>query len=115
MTRQNAARTLSVSGKQPDRRKAARRRVQTFAVLETMKGDRIEGELADLSMLGCAVKAPVDTLGIGRFVSFGIKGEPSLQGIVRWVRDGTAGIEFLQPVPTELTAYQKLINRTYAA
>jgi hypothetical protein len=115
MTRQNAARTLSVSGKQPDRRKAARRRVKTDAVLETMKGDRIEGVIADLSMLGCAVKGPIDDLGISRFVSFAIKGEPPLQGIVRWVRDGSAGIEFLQPVPSELAGYHKLINRTYAA
>jgi hypothetical protein len=57
--------------------------------------------LSDISTHGCCVCGAVEGLRNGSFISLRLGQEAPLQGIVRWVRDAAAGIEFLRPLTRE--------------
>ncbi len=75
------------------------------------RGDVGVARLADVSLHGCSLHIADSLLRVGGFVSIGIGGQPQLQAIVRWIRDGMAGMEFLAPIPAERTEWHELMNR----
>jgi len=97
----------------PERRREGRTKARYRAVLQFSDGAGGDVELADISMHGCSVRSETEDLRIGRFVSIGIDAEPMLQAVIRWVRDGTAGMEFLRPIPPERDEWHELMDMPF--
>ncbi|MCX7864651.1 MAG: PilZ domain-containing protein [Novosphingobium sp.] len=97
----------------PERRRELRVPTRSRAVLMLSPDETIEVELADISMHGCCIKASAAGLRIGRFISIGIDGNPMLQAVIRWVRDGAAGMEFVRPIPSERIEWHALIETPF--
>ena len=64
----------------------------------------------NVSPHGCNIKGDADWLRMGSFVGVSLGAGQPLQAIVRWLRDGSAGLEFLRPVPADNAPWQELIN-----
>ena len=79
-------------------RRADRRAVSSNVVVQSNNGDRIGGQLRDISAYGCNLVCDADWLRIGRFISLRLSKEWTIQAIVRWTRDGATGVEFLRPI-----------------
>ena len=98
-----------------DRRRETRHPARASARLNSSRGESAEVLLADVSTHGCAVTIEQPWLRPGAFVSIaiaqgqGLQARP-LQAIVRWVREGSAGMEFLAPIPTDLTEWHELMG-----
>ncbi len=97
----------------PNRRKEARYSAWIDAILESSHGDKAEVQLSEISLHGCRAKSDDAWLRTGSFVSIDIDGAQTLQAIVRWVRDGYAGMEFLRPVPPECRGWHDLMDMPY--
>ena len=94
----------------PNRRKAARTMVQVGATVSSSHGQSAAMTIANISVHGCNITGEPAWLRLGGFVTVSLpKGEP-MQAIVRWVRDGSAGLEFLRPVPPGHTEWHELIS-----
>lgn len=96
----------------------ARRRERRFetwfdATLETAHGDRADIRIAEVSLHGCRIKGDMDWIHTGAFVSIAAEGGRKLQAIIRWVREGSAGMEFLRPVPQECTEWHDLMDAPF--
>jgi len=98
-----------------ERRKVSRYPAEVTALLRAASGAEAIVRLADVSTHGCNVRGEVAWLRTGIFVSIGFDEEPPLQAIVRWMRDGAAGMEFLRPVPRERKEWHALINSPFGA
>ena len=94
----------------PGRRKAARAIVQVGASITSVRGDSAAVTINNVSTHGCNIKGDAKWLRIGSCVGVSLEGSQPLQAIVRWLRDGSAGLEFLRPVSPQNTAWQELIN-----
>lgn len=94
----------------PDRRRELRFTAWHDAILESSQGHRDNVLVADISMHGCSVRSEASWLKPGCFVSLGLNESQMLQAVVRWVRDGAAGMEFLRPVPSDHSDWQDLID-----
>ena len=94
----------------PSRRKAARSIVHVGASVTSAHGDSAKVTINNVSTHGCNVTGDADWMRMGSFVGVGLEGSQPLQAIVRWMRDGTAGLEFLRPVPADNAAWHELIN-----
>lgn len=97
----------------PKRRKVARQPVWAQATLSTSDGESCEVSLTDISTHGLRVSGVEAWPRTGQFVGVSIEGEPPLQAIVRWVRDGEAGMEFLRPIPSDRTEWHALIEAPF--
>jgi hypothetical protein len=97
----------------PDRRRELRVPAGYQAILEFSEGDSNKVSLADISTHGCCVRSEAEGMRIGRFVSIGIDDGQMLQAVVRWVRDGAAGMEFLRPIPPERSEWHELIEMSF--
>jgi len=93
-----------------NRRKARRHRTCVEAMVQSSHGEEAGAILADVSMFGCCVSADAAWLRLGCFVSIALAGNPGLQAIVRWTRDGSAGMEFLRPIPPEREEWHDLMD-----
>ena len=82
----------------PRTRKVARLPSSADATIVSANGDNMRIRLSDISTHGCCVCGSVEGLRNGSFISLRLGQEAPLQGIVRWVRDQAAGIEFLRPL-----------------
>jgi hypothetical protein len=96
----------------------SRRREPRFAtwfdaVLENAHGDNASVLLAEVSLHGCRIRAEEPWLRTGAFVTIGIEDGARLQAIVRWVRDGAAGMEFLRPIPSECSEWHDLMDAPF--
>lgn len=69
--------------------------------------------LAEVSLHGCRVRAEEPWLRTGAFVSISIEDGARLQAIVRWVREGAAGMEFLRPIPDHCSQWHDLMEEPY--
>ncbi|PLK25689.1 PilZ domain-containing protein [Novosphingobium sp. TH158] len=97
-TRATATRGKSASSRAFVERKAARSKVRAIASITSVDGKREGARLRDISTLGCAIRSEADWVRTGGIVSISLgRGKP-VDGIVRWTRDGAAGIEFLRPL-----------------
>ena len=83
---------------QPDRRRAARQRAHGEIEIASSAGETATAQVNDVSPYGCNLNTDANWLRLGRFVTLGA-GERAVQAIVRWSRDGVAGVEFLRPIP----------------
>jgi hypothetical protein len=79
-------------------RKVDRRPVTGMVIIQSNNGDRTTGRLRDISTYGCNLACDADWLRMGRFISLRLAKDWTIQAIVRWTRDGIAGIEFLRPI-----------------
>ncbi len=64
-------------------------------------GDSCKADLGDVSVFGCALQTTAEWLRVGMFGSIGLSNDWTIQAIVRWSRDGRAGVEFLRPISEE--------------
>jgi hypothetical protein len=79
-------------------RKVDRRPVSGKVIVQSNNGDRTTSRLRDISTYGCNLACDADWLRMGRFISLRLAQDWTIQAIVRWTRDGIAGIEFLRPI-----------------
>lgn len=93
-----------------DRRRETRHPAWASAHIANSAGQSQGVALADVSEHGCAIKGDAGWLRTGGFVSIRIGEQPSLQGIIRWIRDGAAGMEFLRPIPPERIEWHDLMD-----
>jgi hypothetical protein len=82
----------------PQTRRATRLRSQTRAVIKSSHGDRGKALIHDVSVHGCCLDTDATWLRMGQFVALRLSNDWSIQAIVRWFRDGRAGVEFLRPI-----------------
>lgn len=93
------------------RRTAPRVAKQVSAQISALDGTSAVGSVGDVSAQGCSVLCAADWLRSGRFVSIGLGEGPALQAVVRWVRGGLAGLEFLRAVPSDRRDWRALMDR----
>lgn len=74
------------------------------------RGLTAEAELNDLSVHGVRIASEAEWLRIGQFVSITLAEEPPVQAIVRWMREGEAGMEFLRPISSDRKAWRNLMD-----
>jgi hypothetical protein len=80
------------------RRKAARQPFSGKVVIGSTLNESSVGTLGNISPFGCNVISSADWLRMGRVVSLNVGQRRTIQAIVRWTRDGSAGLEFLRPI-----------------
>jgi len=95
-----------------------RRREQRFSALfdaeiSNSHGDSATALIAEVSLHGCRIQTDAKWLKAGAFISIRIEDSPSLQAIVRWIRDGSAGMEFLRPIPAQRREWHDLMDSGY--
>ncbi len=95
-----------------------RRREPRFATwfdahIENARGDSAKVLLAEVSMHGCRIQADQAWLRVGGFVAIRIENGEALPAIVRWVREGAAGMEFLRPIPAEYSEWHDLMDAPF--
>jgi len=93
-----------------DRRRERRFAARALASLRSSRGESADIAIIDVSTHGCAVMARDGLLRAGSFVTIGLGENPELAAIVRWVRDGTAGMEFLAPIPPDRAEWHDLME-----
>ena len=81
-----------------ERRIAERKPFNGKVVIESNLGDRTVATVRNISPFGCNLRSDAEWLKLGRFITLRLSVERSIQAIVRWVRDGSAGVEFLRPI-----------------
>lgn len=96
-----------------ERRREPRYAAGAAATLKSAQGDSDDVQLIDASMHGCSVQCDAGWLRIGRFVSISIEERPALEAVIRWLRDGTAGMEFLRPIPPDREEWQDLLDMPF--
>ncbi|HMP56643.1 MAG TPA: PilZ domain-containing protein [Novosphingobium sp.] len=96
------------------RRKTERVTAQAEAWLASMQGDGMTVWLGDASTHGCSVRCAAPWLRTGRFVTITLGEEAAVQAIVRWTRDGVAGMEFLRPIEPSMREWNRLIEQPFA-
>lgn len=97
----------------PKRRKVARNAAWATATVSSANGDSSEVSLADISTHGLRISGVDAWLRTGQFVSITLDREQPLRAIVRWVRDGEAGMELLRPIPGDRAEWHALINSPF--
>ena len=93
-----------------ERRRSIRHTVWALATMTCPRGRTADAELTDLSLHGVRIASEAEWLRIGQFVSITLEEEPPVQAIVRWMRDGEAGMEFLRPIPSDRKAWRSLMD-----
>ena len=83
----------------PLTRKAARRPARGMVGVRSSHGDQTVAELHDFSAFGCNIVSAAAWLRIGSFITLRLSDEHTAQAIVRWIRAGSCGVEFLRPLP----------------
>lgn len=83
----------------PLTRRAERHAARADIMVQSNHGDSTAARLNDISSYGCNVLTEAEWMRCGMFVSIALTAERSVQAIVRWVRGGSCGVEFLRPIP----------------
>ncbi len=96
-----------------DRRREPRFATRIDARLLSSTGQETNVQLAEVSLHGCRITISEPWLRNGMFVSIGLGDEPMLEAIVRWVRGGDAGMEFLWPIPPERREWHELADMAF--
>ena len=73
-------------------RREPRYRTSAHARLFPAGGEIAQVILADVSAQGCCVRCPAGTLRVGQFIGIALDEEQPLQAVIRWLRDGAAGL-----------------------
>ncbi|MGH6787849.1 MAG: PilZ domain-containing protein [Novosphingobium sp.] len=85
------------SASQPDRRRIERHTARGEIGIASSSGERASAHVNDVSAYGCNLESGAAWLRSGRFITLHA-GERAIQAVVRWAREGTAGVEFLRPI-----------------
>jgi hypothetical protein len=96
-----------------NRRREPRYATWFDAQIENARGDSARIQLAEVSLHGCRISADQPWLRVGGFISISIDQGAKLQAIVRWVRDGAAGMEFLHAIPPECSEWHDLMDAPF--
>lgn len=64
----------------------------------TNSGLRDAGELSDISSEGCCLRVPGLYFRVGTRLLLRPEGIEALSGVVRWIKDDVAGVEFDRPI-----------------
>lgn len=83
------------------------------ARIDNGRGESVNVLLAEVSLHGCRIQADEPWLRVGGFLSIRIEQGAQLQAIVRWVRDGAAGMEFLRPIPADCGEWHDLMDAPF--
>lgn len=98
-----------------DRRRELRVPTRYSARLQSSRGEIEPAMVADVSLHGCCLNTSAQWLKSGSFVAIGLgEDSPTLAAIVRWVREGSAGMEFLRPIPSDRSEWHDLIDMPLA-
>lgn len=99
---------------EPDTTENRRREPRYNAVYDVtvtnMLGKNAPALLIDISMHGACVRSDAVWLRPGSFIKIAIAEDDRLEAVVRWVRDGSAGMEFLNPVGADREAWFALMD-----
>lgn len=87
--------THSVAG---EKRRVVRKASNVDVTMKSAQGEETPVVLGDISSHGCSVGRNADWLKQGVFVWLQAGGEAAVIGIVRWIREDAAGIEFVRPL-----------------
>ena len=82
-------------------RRVERRPASAAVLVQSSHGDHAKARLRDISIYGCNVLCDAAWLRMGLFLSIRPADSEPIQAIVRWVRDGSCGVEFLRAIPHE--------------
>ena len=94
----------------PARRKAQRKLADAAVLVSSTSGQDATARIGDASTHGCSLVIDAEWLRAGRFVALRLDDADPLQAVVRWVRDGRAGLEFLRPLPPVPGPWQDLAD-----
>ena len=84
-----------------DRRRTqriARQSADSVVSVTASSGEQTNAAVRNVSIHGCNLQSDEAWLRLGRFITIALSAERAVQGIVRWVRDGSTGVEFLRPI-----------------
>ena len=101
--------TAATPAAEADRRRAPRFTAWHEARLQTAQGSE-EVLLTDVSTHGCCLRGDSPRLRVGAILSVAVGENPALPAVVRWVRDGSAGMEFLRPIPRDRHEWHYLMD-----
>lgn len=101
---------LQAAPARQERRKVSRTPAEVTARMSSVHGDEAYVRLSDVSTHGCSIRGEAEWLRTGAFVAIGFGEEADLHAVVRWVREGSAGMEFLRPVPSDRREWHALID-----
>jgi PilZ domain len=93
-----------------DRRRVIRAAVRAEVNVTLANNSELKTAIADLSTHGCCLSTDSEAIRVGSFIAISLDSGHPLQAIVRWKRDGNAGVEFLRPVPGNYTEWQELMD-----
>lgn len=83
------------------------------AHIDNGRGDSAKVQLAEVSLHGCRIQSGEAWLRVGAFVAIRIERGQPLQAIVRWNREGAAGMEFLRPIPDSCSEWHDLMDAPF--
>ena len=89
------------SAPRPLTRRVERRPSNASVLVQSSHGDHVKARLRDISIFGCNLLSDADWLRMGQFLSIRPPASEPIQAIVRWVRGGSCGVEFLRPISHE--------------
>ncbi|WP_156840498.1 PilZ domain-containing protein [Novosphingobium aquimarinum] len=93
-----------------NRRREPRFNAVSDATITNMTGKTASTLLIDISLHGACIRCDAAWLRPGSFVKIAITEDDELDAVVRWVRDGSAGMEFLNPVPANREAWRAMMD-----
>ena len=68
------------------------------ALVRSSHGDQSEATLRNVSTFGCSLNCESSWLRSGIFISIVLADDWTVHALLRWVRGGQAGAEFLRPI-----------------
>jgi hypothetical protein len=88
------------AGERVQRTRKTDRKIASGSIsVESSAGQSEDAVLRDISSHGCNIRASAEWLRLGKFVTLRLGKSRQIQAVVRWTRDGVAGLEFLRPIP----------------
>jgi hypothetical protein len=91
-------------------RRVARKPSQIDVTVTSAQGAETPVVIGDISSHGCSIGRDADWLKQGVFVWLRAGSEAAIIGIVRWIREETAGIEFVRPLAPGAYGLASLID-----
>lgn len=79
-------------------RRVSRKPSNLDVTIASAQGAETPVVIGDISTYGCSIGRNADWLKQGVFVWIRAGGESAVIGIVRWIREEAAGIEFVRPL-----------------
>lgn len=96
-----------------ERRRQRRHQIGNAGILRLSDGEERAIILRDISPSGCHLTGKIEALRPGAFVSIGLAKGDFIGAIVRWVRDGRAGLEFLRELGHDRAEWLDLMDAPY--